>query len=234
MSDPTTALPDANLRFRFQSESEKTQLQLIPELLSTGEAGLEVLKEFLLEQKSAPASLVVGKAYQAIYNANTPAATEFLQTHFPTGIVPLRSGRGIDYILLQKLLAQENFLEADRLTLQKLCELAGQDAVQRNWLYFSEVDKFPLTDLQTLDSLWVVHSEGKFGFSVQQKLWLSVGKNWEKLWSKIGWKTGNTWTRYPHEFTWNLNAPVGHLPLSNQLRGVRVIASLLSHPAWGG
>ncbi|MBV9387633.1 MAG: GUN4 domain-containing protein, partial [Chroococcidiopsidaceae cyanobacterium CP_BM_ER_R8_30] len=61
--------------------------------------------------------------------------------------------------------------------------------------------------------------------------WLA-SKSWEKFWPKIGWKTGNNWTRYPDGFTWNLTAPRGHLPLSNQLRGVRVIASLLSHPAW--
>jgi hypothetical protein len=29
-----------------------------------------------------------------------------------------------------------------------------------------------------------------------------------------------------------LTAPVGHLPLSNQLRGVRVMEALLCHPAW--
>jgi len=63
-------------------------------------------------------------------------------------------------------------------------------------------------------------------------LWLAMGKNWEKLWSLIGWKQGNTWTRYPNEFIWDLTAPKGHLPLSNQLRGVRVISSLLNHPAW--
>jgi GUN4-like len=61
---------------------------------------------------------------------------------------------------------------------------------------------------------------------------LGLSKNWENFWSKIGWKNGNTWTRYPNEFIWDLSAPKGHLPLSNQLRGVRVIASLFSHPAW--
>jgi GUN4-like len=69
---------------------------------------------------------------------------------------------------------------------------------------------------------------------VQRELWLSVGKNWEKLWTQIDWKNGNNWTRYPQGFTWDLSAPKGHLPLSNQLRGVRVMAALLSHPAWGG
>jgi len=146
----------------------------------------------------------------------------------------LHSDRGIDYEPLQTLLAQQQFQAADQLTLQKLCELAGPAAVQRKWLYFSEVDSFPVADLQTLDQLWLMHSQGKFGFSVQRKIWLSLGKNWEELWPKIGWKLGNNWTRYPQEFTWDLSAPRGHLPLSNQLRGVRVIYSLLTHPAWSG
>ena len=237
MTDQTTASVSeastkiAELTRQLQSSSEKKQLQVIPELASTGAAGLEVLMEFLKEQ-SNPANLTAGVAYQALYDADTPSTREFLQNHFPIGVVPLRSQGGIDYTTLQQLLVKQDFLAADRLTLEKLCELAGSTAVQRKWLYFSEVDNFPIADLQTINTLWLIHSQGKFGFSVQRELWLSLSKNWEKLWPKIGWKTGNNWTRYPNGFTWDLTAPKGHLPLSNQLRGVRVIASLLSHPAW--
>ena len=237
MTDQTTASVSeastkiAELTRQLQSSSEKKQLQVIPELVSTGAAGLEVLMEFLKEQ-SNPANLTAGVAYQALYDADTPSTREFLQNHFPVGVVPLRSQGGIDYTTLQQLLVKQDFLAADRLTLEKLCELAGPTALQRKWLYFSEVDNFPIADLQTINTLWLIHSQGKFGFSVQRELWLSLSKNWEKLWLKIGWKTGNNWTRYPNEFTWDLTAPKGHLPLSNQLRGVRVIASLLSHPAW--
>jgi hypothetical protein len=237
MTDQTTASVSeastkiAELTRQLQSSSEKKQLQVIPELVSTGAAGLEVLMEFLKEQ-SNPANLTAGVAYQALYDADTPSTREFLQNHFPIGVVPLRSEGGIDYTTLQQLLVKQDFLAADRLTLEKLCELAGPTALQRKWLYFSEVDNFPIADLQTINTLWLIHSQGKFGFSVQRELWLSLSKNWEKLWLKIGWKTGNNWTRYPNGFTWDLAAPKGHLPLSNQLRGVRVIASLLSHPAW--
>jgi hypothetical protein len=233
----TASIPEASnkiieLTRQLQSSSEKKQFQLIPELVSTGTVGLEVLMEFLKNQSATPVNLITGLAYQALYQADIPSTKEFLQTHFPTGIVPLQSEDGIDYTPLQEQLVKQDFLSADRLTLEKLCELAGAAAVQRKWLYFSEVENFPLTDLQTIDRLWYIHSQGKFGFSVQRELWLSLGKNWEKLWPKIGWKTGNNWTRYPNEFTWDISAPKGHLPLSNQLRGVRVIASLLSHPAW--
>lgn len=233
------------LRQKLASAPEKTQLQLIAEVGSQGETGLTTLMGFLLERQTeardrvAPLSqsllkpdLVMGKAYQILRTANTPQTQEFLSTHFPEGIVPLRSPSQVDYLPLQKLLAEQNWQAADQLTLHKLCELAGTAAAQRKWIYFTEVGQLPEIDLQLINALWLVHSEGRFGFSVQREVWLSVGKNWDKLWTKIGWKSENNWTRYPQEFTWDLTAPQGHLPLSNQLRGVRVIASLLSHPAW--
>jgi hypothetical protein len=236
MTDPMIVSGTANdidsLRLQLIAGSEKIQQQLIPQLAEMGNEGLEVLKEFLLKRRDTPATWIDGKAYQALYNCDAPTAREFLQTNFPEGIVPLKSDCGINYNPLQELLARQDFQAADRLTNQNLCELAGPQAAQRKWLYFTEVENFPIQDLQTINRLWLVHSEGKFGYSVQRDIWLSLGKNWDSLWSKIGWKEGIKWTRYPNEFIWDLSAPKGHLPLSNQLRGVRVIASLLSHPAW--
>ena len=220
------------IRLQLTSGSEKVQQQLIQKLSTLGNAGEAVLMEFLLQRRSEQPTWVDGNAYQVIRNANSPAAKELLDTYFPIGIVPLNSERSIDYSHLQQLLTAQHFQAADRITLQKLCELAGPEAVQRKWLYFTEVENFTISDLQTINNLWLVYSEGKFGFSIQREILLSLGKNWEKFWPKIGWKIGNNWTRYPDGFTWNLTAPKGHLPLSNQLRGVRVIASLLSHPAW--
>ncbi|NEO32620.1 MAG: hypothetical protein F6K36_19740 [Symploca sp. SIO3C6] len=233
----TASVPDASnqiteLKNQLKSSSEKKQLQVISELASNGDAGLEILIEFLKEQLANTPNLATGLAYQILYKTEKPNIKEFLQDHFPMGFVPLLSERGIDYSQLQNLLVQPDFLAADRLTLEKLCELAGPSAIKRKWPYFSEVDNFPISDLQTINALWLIYSQGKFGFSVQRQIWLSVGKNWEQLWPKIGWKSGNSWTRYPNEFTWDLSAPAGHLPLSNQLRGVRVMSSLLSHPAW--
>ena len=89
----------------------------------------------------------------------------------------MSSEQDVDYLPLQQLLAQQDFQQADVVTLQKMCELAGTAAVERKWIYFTEVVNFPVTDLQTLDRLWLMSSEGKFGFSVQRRIWLSVGKD---------------------------------------------------------
>lgn len=222
----------AQLEIQLPQESEKNQLQLISKLETLGSSGLEVLSKFLLLQKNTPPTPPLGKAYQVLYQAKTPETMAFLEEHFPTGVVPIDSADDIDYLPLQRFLAEQKYQEADTLTRVKMCELAGEGAIRRKWVYFTEVSRFPIIDLKTLNSLWVNYSEGKFGFSVQRSLWVSVGRDYNKLWPKIGWKNNNNWTKYPHEFTWNISAPIGHLPLLNQLRGVRVTDSLFSHPVW--
>lgn len=236
-TDSASTSPDhsseslADLKSKLQSESPKSQLQLVQSMAEQA-GGYAALLDVLTERRDQSVGIVEGKIYQILAQSNDPAIQSALETHWPQQLVSTPSEREIDYDLLQRQLVTGDYEAADRTTLQKLCELAGETAVQRKWLYFTEVNGFPVTDLQTLDTLWQVYSEGKFGYSVQRQLWLGVGKNWEKLWPKIDWKSGNNWTRYPGGFTWNLSAPVGHLPLSNQLRGVRVIEALLTHPAW--
>ena len=138
---------------------------------------------------------------------------------------------GFDYSPLQEYLLNESFEEADRFTSSKLRELAGEKAVKRGYVYFSEVESIPTIDLSTLDKLWVVYSRGKFGFSVQAKILDSVGGRYDKLWPRIGWKKDGIWTRYPKAFNWSIEAPNGHMPLVNQLRGVRLMDALLNHQA---
>ncbi len=222
----------SGLKHQIYLEAEKKQLKSVSQLLEEGESGLNILMDWMMSVDLPSDNLALGKAYQALYSMQKPAIQSFLTNNFPHGVVQLESDCGVDYQPVQQLLAQQDFQGADVVTLQKLCELAGTAAIERKWVYFTEVESFPIKDLKTLDKLWLMHSEGKFGFSVQRKIWLSVGKDFSKLWEKIDWKSGNTWTRYPKEFVWDLTAPVGHLPLSNQLRGVRLIDAIFAHPAW--
>ena len=139
------------------------------------------------------------------------------------------SAVGFDYSPLQNYLLNESFEDADRFTSSKLRELAGEKAVKRGYVYFSEVESIPCTDLSTLDKLWIVYSRGKFGFTVQAKILDSLGGRYDKLWPRIGWKKDGVWTRYPNAFNWSIEAPNGHMPLVNQLRGVRLMDALLNH-----
>ena len=234
-ADSPTALPlddekTANLIEQLLSKSLKRQLGAVTELASGGEPGIAALVDFL-RNMSEP-SAVAGRIYQILSSDDSVMAQTFLAERFPNGVMTPASDQQIDYQPLQTLLIAQKFEEADRLTLQKLCELAGPAAVQRKWVYFTEVDSFPITDLRTIDQLWRVYSEDRFGFSKQRELWLGLNQDWNRLWEKLAWKSDNIWTRYPGEFIWDLSAPVGHLPLSNQLRGVRMMEFLLCHPAW--
>ena len=137
----------------------------------------------------------------------------------------------INYDNLQLMLVEQRFEEADRLTSSFLRKLAGKLAEKRGYVFFSEVRNMSALDLKTIDRLWTIYSNGRFGFSTQAKILKSVGKKYELLWPKIGWKNEGLWTRYPTSFCWSLNAPDGHMPLINQLRGVRLMDSILRHPA---
>ena len=141
------------------------------------------------------------------------------------------SDENINYDELQLKLLEQKFEDADRLTSSFLRKLAGNLAEKRGYVFYSEVNNMSGTDLQTLDRLWSIYSNGKFGFSIQAKILKSVEKKYELLWPKIGWKRDGNWTRYPNSFSWSLDAPEGHMPLINQLRGVRLMDSILRHPA---
>ena len=93
------------------------------------------------------------------------------------------------------------------------------------------VQKLPGGVLRHLDQLWLKYSNGRFGFSVQKRIWESVGGPVEydyekhdrvkKLSDRVGWlKWENKWLGLKKEEQWlsyddiifDLNAPLGHLP----------------------
>ena len=229
------------LREILAGGSLKKQLGAIAEAASLGETGWSLLMDRALKISPTPVALdqaltdhqlTLGALYYQLKAVDDNVVKTFLAQHYPHGIAALPQDCKVDYQSIQECLMAQEFEEGDRLTLKKMCELAGPAAAGRSWLYFTEVQQFSDLELQTLDRLWLIYSSGKFGFSVQQELWLGVKENWEQFWPKIDWKDGNHWTRYPSEFQWTLDAPKGHLPLTNQLRGVRVMEALMKHPAW--
>jgi hypothetical protein len=237
-SDPKQANQEAisALVEQLGSAKETTQAQAITDLAAMGELAIEPLIDFLLQRCRAnqTPTYLDGKAYQVLLGMNSALALEAIATHFPKGIVSFAPEVSLDLELLQSLLARQDYQAADQLTSQKMCAAAGSGATERGWLYFTDVDQIAPADLAAIDQLWLVYSENKFGFSVQRKLWLSVGKNWEKLWQKIGWKKDGKFTRYPDGFSWDISAPRGHLPLSNQIRGNKTITAIFSHRLWQG
>ncbi|KAG2490007.1 hypothetical protein HYH03_011473 [Edaphochlamys debaryana] len=148
--------------------------------------------------------------------------------------VPLASEVGMDYTALRDFLAAGEFRQAEDETRALLIKLAGEGAMKRNWVYFTEVKGISNTDFQTLDELWKASSNGKFGYSVQKEIWVQNSKRWPKFFKQIDWVQGenNNYRKWPMEFTYSLDAVKGHLPLTNALRGTQLFQAILEHPAF--
>nr|YP_007878148.1 conserved hypothetical plastid protein [Calliarthron tuberculosum]AGA63759.1 conserved hypothetical plastid protein [Calliarthron tuberculosum] len=211
------------------------QIELVKKI-STNQLEAYELMEFLIERRiktHTELSCIDGIIFKNLYDSKIVNLKDKINTYFKEGVVKLESSKNINYYPLYKSLISNNFKEANFLTQIYLQELAGlKKNNKRQWLYFTDIIKLPSKDLKTIDALWRIYSEGKFGFSIQRNIWLYNDQNWDKLWNLIGWKINDIAIRYPNEFIWDHTAPKGHLPLFNQLRGVQVIATLFKHPAW--
>ncbi|MEY4296961.1 MAG: hypothetical protein RLZZ423_140 [Cyanobacteriota bacterium] len=228
---PVTATASADqLLDRFLAGSARQRRSLLSQLLQRSQEMRPLMADQLDRLDATGDDWAAGTLIQQLLAEDDGLSQSFCQ-RYPEGWLAVSSGQGIDYTPLQQALARQQYEEADRHTSAILRELAGADAVRRGYVYYSEVPPIASADLESLDRLWVVYSQGRFGFSVQLRLLRSLGGRWELLWPRLGWKQGGVWTRYPGSFTWSLEAPDGHLPLVNQLRGVRLMDALLSHPA---
>jgi hypothetical protein len=128
----------------------------------------------------------------------------------------LLSARGIDYSELAELLKQQKWKRADDLTYTVMLEVANRSSEE--WLRDEDIDNFPCEDLRTIDRLWVDNSKGRFGFSVQAKIYRELGgtreyneKVWKAFGDRMGWRVSGDWIYYK-DVTFDLKAPQGHLP----------------------
>ena len=79
----------------------------------------------------------------------------------------------MDYRKLRDYLAQGKWWEADEET--KRVMLAVGKREKEGWLDDEHIDNFPCEDLRTIDQLWVKYSDGRFGFSVQKRIYQNLG-----------------------------------------------------------
>jgi len=130
--------------------------------------------------------------------------------------VELKSDVGMDYRKLPDLLKAGKWKEADEETVRVMLVVAKRE--KEGWLDYESIDNFPCEDLRTIDQLWVKYSNGRFGFSVQKRIYQSFGGTrkydsdiWEKFGDKVGWRKGGNWLYYT-DITFDKKAPEGHLP----------------------
>lgn len=86
--------------------------------------------------------------------------------------ISLESARAVDYRRLKSFLVSREWEEADEET--RTVMLQAADRVQENRFDRVSLLNFPCEDLRTIDALWTRASYGKFGFSIQNKIWQSA------------------------------------------------------------
>lgn len=91
----------------------------------------------------------------------------------------LISAVGVDYSYLRDLLAAQKWKEADEETVYKLKEVLGREHIVH--ILFADIKGFFCEDLLTIDQLWLKYSKGRFGLSVQNRIWEIVYRDWNKV-----------------------------------------------------
>jgi hypothetical protein len=119
------------------------------------------------------------------------------------------------YQQLEEYLKNGQWKEADQETYQLMITTVGKDVGQ--WFESEELLNFPCEELKTIDGLWVKHSNGHFGFSVQKDIYLECGgiadgKYYQEAWNQfchiLGWAKEGKYMSIKYE----LGSPKGHLP----------------------
>jgi hypothetical protein len=147
------------------------------------------------------AALGTGQLIKEFAPAGTPIPSELLQ--------------------LEAFLKAQQWQEADQETLEVMLRLANREA--DGWLNEDSLRNFPCEILQGIDQLWVAASGGKFGFSVQHRIYTSTcaevalgdeitQESYLCLADQVGWTRVWDTPLDDAQVTYSLDAPAGHLP----------------------
>lgn len=134
---------------------------------------------------------------------------DFLRSDFQ----PKAKDKARHYSKLDYYLGKQEWELANKETCQLLLAEFNEEVHQ--YLELSELMNFPSEPLKIIDDLWMKHSNGKFGFSIQKEIYVACGgipdgfhhgEAWTRFCGDIGW-----YGRLPLEYN-NAASPTGHLP----------------------
>jgi hypothetical protein len=83
----------------------------------------------------------------------------------------LNSNTGVDYTKLKALLSNGKWQEANQETWNVMCQAANKNI--GSVLTAEEMKQISCDDLQTIDTLWRKYSNGRYGFSAQNQIYMS-------------------------------------------------------------
>ena len=222
-SNNTAAPTDAVLggiegvKRRLANGDMESRIIALSQALNYGEAGLDLVIQALQDQSKQ----IQWSAYKLLARKTETKVEQALQSF------SLISEAGIDYSSLQYLLASQELEKADEQTRKLVLQAAER---LDNWLRNEEIQSLACEDLFIIDRLWTIYSQGRFGFSVQKRIWESLGSEksdrgrGEEFSDRVGWHKQRTETdsyydsdhlytiKRREDIPCGLNAPEGNLP----------------------
>ena len=92
-------------------------------------------------------------------------------TNSDTAGQALLSSTGVDYTKLRTLLSASKWQEANQETWNVMCQAARKNA--GSVLSAEDIKQIACDDLKIIDSLWKQYSQGRYGFSAQNQIYMS-------------------------------------------------------------
>jgi len=144
---------------------------------------------------------------------------------------------GTNYYDLYCALQNQHWCEAEKQTRVLIERLSKQ-------LNEESIRSFPSEDLKLIDQLWVQHSDGKLGFSVQKRIWQECGSPgadykahktaWIEFGKRVNWQGGTAPDNWRYQREINVTNPqnyLGHLPYKYfHSVGTKWLVALFSRP----
>ncbi|OHY35788.1 GUN4 domain-containing protein [Cylindrospermopsis raciborskii] len=209
------------VRTYYNDPDPKHRIIILQQALKYGDEGSEFLLEVLKRDDS-------WEVKDAAYNLLSSKDSELAKS---SGYIPQI------FLKLDSLLKSQNFREADLETTKIMLKVANRE--REGWLRTEDAEKFPCKELRSIDQLWLKYSRGKFGISVQQQIYQSLGGTkaynqdvWRSFTDVVGWRQWGSWLSYTDR-NFLQTAPSGHLP-GMPARVERVVGWVSVGLAWIG
>ncbi|MBW4488986.1 MAG: GUN4 domain-containing protein [Trichocoleus desertorum ATA4-8-CV12] len=122
---------------------------------------------------------------------------------------------------LQEFLQARKLKEADLETKRLLLELTGR--TKEGWMRPEDIRGISGQSLAAIDKLWAQASNGRFGLSIQSRVWEKLGcvsspdtsmqtLSENKFGQYVHWRVNGTWLSPWDSFNYSFQAPLGSLP----------------------
>ncbi len=191
-------------QFNERFNQVTTQLQEAREERAYLQSQLEWISTYLQGVNFPQIETVLGQVSDWMQgSAVPPTPEETAEPFYPTSEV------GIDYSRLMNLLSKGKWRKADEETWAIALKAAVRE--EEGWLSVEDLQRFPKTDLATLDWIWDYYSHGQFGLRVQQQIWETVQGDYTEFCDRVRWRVQDNWIYYD-ELDFSLDAVRGHLP----------------------